>query len=291
MRKALPGQPLRIPASTFNTVLDAAAAHQRRAFDGGSDVLPRDTRNGIITVRNDSGADRDVFSVLAVSGVLVTPGQNAQEFATRWACSAVLPAAGNLERFVVLQEPLRSGVMGRAVIIGVTPVWLKRPTGNTAQTAGAVAGQVYLDTSAAGAQIVWEGSFSGENLHPALVRLPYLTEQPLVRMRVTSVLGDYLVCQRWTGSAWSTTNENVAKPYLLRTSITSRNGITYTYANGWTRTATQGASTETQVIVPSYYTSGDQLFAAVLPSTGVVVGGQELKLLDINADGRAWAKQ
>jgi len=43
--------------------------------------------------------------------------------------------------------------------------------------------------------------------------------------------------------------------------------------------------------VPSYFTGADELFAAPVNYTGVIVASKELKLIDINADGRAWAKQ
>jgi hypothetical protein len=243
-----------------------------------------------VLIRNQSGSNRNRFDVLGLSNVLVTPTQNAQEFASRYAFNAALPAAAHAGKFAVLQEPVKSNAMGLALIVGVTPVLVTRPTGETSEIVGLKAGQTYLEAGLSGAQILWEDS-GGTTPHLALVRIPALPDPTLIRMRLTSVQGDYLVCQRWTGSAWSTISENVAKPYLLRTSGTSRNGITYAYSNGFTRTATQGANTETQVIVPSYYASGDELFAAPVNYTGVVVASKELKLIDINADGRAWAKQ
>ncbi len=271
-------------------MVDAASDFQRRSLNRGSSAVPPDTKNGIIIVRNQSGSDRDRFDVLGLSTVIITPTQNAQKFASRWALNAALPAATHTGKFAILQEPIKSNAFGLAMIVGVSPVYVTRPTGETSEIAGLKVGQTYLEAGLTGAQILWEDS-GGTTPHLALVRMPAALDLTIIRMRVTSVQGDYLVCQRWTGSAWSATNENVVKPYLLRTSGTSRNGITYVYSNGFTRTATQGASNETQVIVPSYYTSGDEVFAAPVNYTGVVVATNELKLVDINADGRAWAKQ
>jgi len=291
MKKVSPGQPLRIPAATFNTMIDAAMDFQRRSLNRGSSVVPPDTKNGIILVRNQSGADRNRFDVLGLSTVVVTPTENAQEFASRWALNAVLPAATHTGKFAVLQEPIKSGAFGTALILGVTPVNVTRPTGETSEIVGAKVGQTYLEAGLTGAQIVWEDS-GGTTPHLALVRMPaQIDSLPIVRMRVSSVQNNHLVCQRWNGTAFSATTENVAKPYLLRTSITSRSGITYSYSSAVNRTATQGASTESQVIVPSFVAGTDEIFVAQVASTGVLITGTELKLIDINADGRAWAKQ
>lgn len=271
-------------------MLDAAADFKNRSQNRGGSAVPVDTKTGIVVIRNQSGADRNRFDVLGLSAVIVTPTQNATEFASRYAFNAALPAATHAGKFALLQEPIKNNAFGRALIVGVSPVNVTRPTGEISEIAGLKSGQTYLEAGLPGAQILWEDT-GGTTPHLALVRMPAVLDQSVIRMRVSSVQGDNLVCQRWTGSAWSITTENVAKPYLLRTSITARNGITYTYANAFTRTATQGASSETQVIVPSFFTGADELFAAPVNYTGVIVASKELKLIDINADGRAWAKQ
>jgi hypothetical protein len=293
MRQALPGEPLKIPASTFNTMLAAADDYQRRALNQGKGRTPFGTQSGIVTVKNDSGGDCEQFAVLGISGVLVTPASDLQEFTYHWALTAVLPTAAHCNKFVVLQEPIANNALGKAMVFGTTPVWMYGDSSLAATTAGIEPGETDLvpTANAPGAQILYEQPTSGVELHLALVRLPAQVDQALIRMRVISVQGDYLVCRRWTGSLWSEIDENVAKPYLLRTSIISRNGINYSYTNGYTRTATQGASNETQVIVPSYYTAADEIFAAPVPHTGVMVSGKELRLIDANLDGRAWAKQ
>lgn len=115
------------------------------------------------------------------------------------------------------------------------------------------------------------------------------------QMSVVSVEGDYLVCNPVTANGVDVTVEkNIAKPYLLRRTPfddSSRNGISYTYTSDITRTADDGSETENQVIVPSYV-AGDLIFVSnVLPNTAVTVAGTELKLLDLNSDGRAWAEE
>lgn len=123
---------------------------------------------------------------------------------------------------------------------------------------------------------------SGEQIRPLISDINAL---PLIIQRfvVSSVAGDYVVCTRDDASG----TVNVAKPYQLRNSITSRNGVTYTYTTTQERDGTDGSNDETQVVTPSYV-AGDVIFAV-----GPVVGGTSvtdaLKWVDMNVDGRAWA--
>lgn len=119
--------------------------------------------------------------------------------------------------------------------------------------------------------------------------------------QVVSVQTDYLVCNPLDGATGvaSTDVVNVALPYLLRRTPfdgSTREGISYTYTSNIQRTASDGSDTETQVIVPSY-AAGDSIFAmrGVLRGTGaVLVDGNNnttaLDWIDMNFDGRAWAK-
>jgi len=84
----------------------------------------------------------------------------------------------------------------------------------------------------------------------------------------------------------------VAKPYLLRRSLASWNGITFAYSSNFEREATDGVDTEDQVIVPAYVP--DDILYIVRPygGTGTVDdGGNAIVWLDLNVDGRAWAKE
>ena len=111
----------------------------------------------------------------------------------------------------------------------------------------------------------------------------------LARFAVVTVAGDYLTCNRLDGLGnAATTAVNVAKPYLLRNSMTARGSATYSYSATDTREATVGGDTEDQVVVPSYI-AGDEIFAYRLPQGGTGVDGAPL-WLDANSDARAWAK-
>lgn len=112
------------------------------------------------------------------------------------------------------------------------------------------------------------------------------------QFEVKSVEADYLTCRTVTSAGVGTVDVLVAKPYLLRNAIVSRNGITYSYASTQERTATKSPDTETQVVVP-VYVAGDRIFAAraVGGATGVKDGTRPVRWLDMNIDARAWAKK
>jgi len=119
--KAISGQPVRVPAQTWNAFLDAARAHRDRQEDVGREARPLGN-SGIVLVKNATGADVGRFGVLGIDDVLITPGDNEAEFLSRTALTGVTPTADHRGRFVVLLEPLRAGALGRAVVTGPAPV-------------------------------------------------------------------------------------------------------------------------------------------------------------------------
>jgi len=123
MKKVFSGQPLDIPAPTYNDMVEAAKADRARklsASGGRSEYMPPDT--DVILVQNDSGADRERFDILGIDDVVITPTENAEEFKSRVALSGIEPVPNtHLGRFVVLLEPIADGKLGRACISGVCP--------------------------------------------------------------------------------------------------------------------------------------------------------------------------
>lgn len=236
MKKVASGQPLRIPASTFNTMVDAASDYQRRSLNRGSSAVPSDTRSGIVLIRNQSGADRDRFSVLGLSSILITPTENSQEFSARYAMNAVLPTNSYTQKFCVLQEPIKSNGLGRAMIVGITPVNVARPSGDTTEYAGVLANQTYLQAGTEGAQILWEDS-GGTTPHLALVRLPHMkgggTGNVSARAATTANIA-LSGTQTIDGIALAVGDVVLVK----NQTITSANGIYKVAAAAWTREGT-----------------------------------------------------
>jgi len=123
----------------------------------------------------------------------------------------------------------------------------------------------------------------------------------LRQFKVQSLQTDYLICREWDGYTEGDADVRVALPWLLRRTphdgAAARASITYTYTDNETRTADNGASTETQVIIPSYVAS-DIIYAerGIFGGTSLNFtdsNGNDIPVewLDTNVDGRAWAKQ
>lgn len=125
-------------------------------------------------------------------------------------------------------------------------------------------------------------------------------QRPLVQifqMKLNFILGDYVQGREYRvyddGSEFEgTVDITAARPYLLRrTPFDGQvyNGITYTYIDQDTRTATDGSTVETQRITPDYVL-GDIIYVVreVLGGTAVSVS---LRALDLNVDGRCWAAE
>ena len=63
LKKVKTRDPLRIPAQTFNTFIDAAQDFQRRQSDISRNAQASVRRNTIIPIKNGTGQDLDRFSV------------------------------------------------------------------------------------------------------------------------------------------------------------------------------------------------------------------------------------
>jgi len=123
LKKVQAGQPLEIPAGTFNTFIDTARAHlaRQRSTQTGTDRSARDP--DVVLVRNDSGYDLARFEVLGVSDVVISPADNLDEFKNGIVLTGTTPSLANhFGRFVVLLEPLAAGQIGRACASGMCQV-------------------------------------------------------------------------------------------------------------------------------------------------------------------------
>lgn len=132
-----------------------------------------------------------------------------------------------------------------------------------------------------------------EGVPPPEQVLPERIAHRIQRFKIVSILANHYVCNPYDGVAAETsTSIKVARPVTHRNSVTSRNGVAFSYTTTQQRTATQGATTETQVLVPNLLV-GDEIYAISNPigGTGVTVGTELLEWLDMNFEGRAWAKQ
>ena len=118
-----PGDPLEISAGTFNAMVDAAKAHQGGRHGVGRTTRPDLRQSNMVLVRNDSGFDLDRYNVLGLSGVLFDPTAYPTSFQREIAVTGVIPVPGTHDdNFVVLQEPIKDGDLGLAMVAGVSIV-------------------------------------------------------------------------------------------------------------------------------------------------------------------------
>lgn len=126
MDRLRPGDRLAsIPAATWNNFVDAAEFVREQRTFGAAAGLAAGSSFGLVPIRNDSGSDRTQFQILRPSGFLFTPSQNPRGFKNAPALIGSAPTADETERFVILQEPIRAGEVGRGLILGTTAVQIE----------------------------------------------------------------------------------------------------------------------------------------------------------------------
>lgn len=141
-------------------------------------------------------------------------------------------------------------------------------------------------------------TLNGTLLVPDEVKQAATPTEPgtIKRYLIRSVEADHLVCAEVGGADGIL----IAKPWRLRRTpfdgqaitFDDENGgtytVNYTYTTSIKRTVRIGQSfTEVQVVIPRYKPDFDYIFAMSAENgTGVT----DVDLIDINADGRAWAR-
>ncbi len=191
LKKVQRGAPLVIPANTYNAFVDAAQDFQRRKLSQQSTGTPTGRHNGIILIRNDSGADRDRFDVLGVSGPVFDPATDPEAFKNYPAMTGVTPTEDDHRgKFVVLLEPVPTGKLARAVAAGVVPARVDMPDEDYPYrladiTDGSAAN--LTATKIGSAAILWREG--GIGVQWALARLANLPEPTLFPVNLTQTGG------------------------------------------------------------------------------------------------------
>lgn len=210
LKKVKPGDPLEIPAATFNTLVDVARDYLHRRHDQRGHATTATRRDGTVLVRNDTGTDQGRFAILAIDSPLF--GHNEAEFFARPTLKATVPDGRHEGRVVVLAEPIDAGKVGPAWIGGIVPARLYDPHGaamryTTASVKPGDTSQLALNT---GGQIdvVWHETGYSPGTRWGLVRLgPAVPRhaQRIVGFRndsgVTLVRGDVVQVTTWFASS------------------------------------------------------------------------------------------
>ena len=127
-RKAVSGEPLRVPARTWNTFLDAARAHRDRQEDVGREATPAVTDGGIVLLRNNTGAALAQFDVAALGLPIIVPADNEAEFRGRVTFEGGTPSVPeDLGEWAVVLEAIPTDGIGRARVSGLVQARLYAP--------------------------------------------------------------------------------------------------------------------------------------------------------------------
>jgi len=169
LRKVHAGEPLRVPASTWNAFIDTARAYREGLFSVAGPSRLRG-RAATVWVKNASGQQRNRFDVLAVQGVVPTPSEDQDSFADGPVLSGDVPTGQDEGRFVILLEPAADGEVAPAVAAGlaVVKVNITDTRHGYADVKPGDAGQL-ASRAVGAARILWAESGTGTKW--ALVRL------------------------------------------------------------------------------------------------------------------------
>jgi hypothetical protein len=167
--KVTSGDPLRIGATTWNTLLEAATAERarRQLLDfGATDAYHQGT---IVRFRNDSGAALSRGAVLGIGGPVFAPGTDLEAFRREVVLAGITPTSASVGKFLVLVEPAGIGGFAHAAAGGVVACRVQVTAGHKCcdVAAGNTANLVSLATGGS-AQILWA---AGTGLQWAIVRI------------------------------------------------------------------------------------------------------------------------
>ncbi len=172
LRKVTAGQPMRIAAEAWNTLVDTATDYQARVNFKGS-VLSADRNDfGIALVKNTTAADCRQYGILGIDPdtVILDPDTSEREFRQRVVLAGVTPADEHKDCFCILTEPIKAGKLGRAMLVGVTQCWVDmKNESDTCAAPESDNADNLVSTSSGIARILWKQAGTGVKV--AIVRL------------------------------------------------------------------------------------------------------------------------
>ena len=156
--KVSSGDPLAIPAATWNALMDALADYKRRATGGtsGAVTVPGTKQTGMIRVRNTSEVDWERFSVVGLESPVWVQADNDLAFKNQVVLNAAVPdKAKHRGLFAITTEPIKQDKLGWAIADGVTPAQIESLTGKEQAADIKDADQTVLKAGGGAAKILW----------------------------------------------------------------------------------------------------------------------------------------
>ena len=164
MKKVSSGEKFKVKANTWNAFIDAANYHKNHQLKLGSESLRSNSKSGIILVSNDSGGLLEQFSPVILDDLIIQldNDEKEQEFKSRVPVfSGKKVSADNKDKpFAILQVPLESEKLGKALLQGITPT--KINIGNESHKYAKLDASELVSTSSGVGRILWKESGTGE---------------------------------------------------------------------------------------------------------------------------------
>ena len=161
--KVSAGQKFKPKAKAWNAFIDAALYVKNQQNGMTSDTGKRQARAGIVLVHNTSDDDMPVFAPMYISGpiVEVEDDESALKFMDGIPAFTAdkFSEEEDLEKpLVILQQPIKSDEMGKALIAGITPVRLTSTDKDGDYAVPDLEDSTGMATAASGnCRILWQG--------------------------------------------------------------------------------------------------------------------------------------
>ena len=155
------GEPIVIPAATYNAMLDAAQAHRNRNMNISQQGTGFDSL--FVHVENATQRYLERFDIVGLDGPSET--QNLDNFCNHIAFKGVVPRKEHAQCFAVIQQDAAPGMMVRACVSGVTigKINVEKPpkdmVGLSCSAGEGITGN--LELGGGGAAVLWVDSGSG----------------------------------------------------------------------------------------------------------------------------------
>jgi hypothetical protein len=164
MNKVSSGEKFKVKANTWNAFIDAANYHKDHQLQLGSEALLSNSKSGIVLVSNDSGSLFEQFSPVILDDLIIQPDneEKKQEFKSRIPVffGKKVSADNKDKPFAILQVPLESEKLGKALLQGISPV--KVNIGNESHKYAKLNAAGLVSASSGVGRILWKESGTGE---------------------------------------------------------------------------------------------------------------------------------
>jgi hypothetical protein len=157
-------------SSTWNRFLDAADIAER--LNAGLTPVPQqNNNNALVLIKNATAGNREMFQVLGIDTLSITPANNPEMLFTGPALSCIDPLSpDHVGRFAVLAQPIAAGELGYAWISGTCWAIINISSADHGFAEIANGDYAALHSGATGsAQILWSEGVGADS--KALVRL------------------------------------------------------------------------------------------------------------------------